>query len=392
MSTRQPFFEVSVNGVPLKDVGIDYYVESVAVEESDSDADRVIVRVLNQEQRFSQEFLFLERSDLEAAVGYDDALGVRIKTRLDSPRFVYPEGGGTPVIELVGHGGAMDLAEPERRRAWLGLRYEEIASKIAQENGLKSDLDQTVIQYEQVSQIGESDIVFLRRLASRVGFMVYVDGGVLHFHKERVTRSSAVIQYADGAKNVLGGKFSARLVFGGEKITATGYDKLAKKTLSVSYDDTPDALTEEQVAAGGVRQASELVGERSERFVRDVSQLVNETELEELVKGAGQAAQWVVGGELTIYGAPLVRARRVVALSGFLALDGDYWVSWARHTVSRKRGYQTELRLRRTVLGSRQRGKPTSSLSTSSFGTRAFNRRIEDMQGKSEQRGSVVLE
>lgn len=393
MSQRQPYMDIRINGVRLENFGAAGFVEKVIVDEAEDMADMCVIVIHNQEQRFTDDFLFLERGEMNVSVGYADVVVPTQDFVLDRPRFIFPEGGRAKII-LIGHGKAMQMAEPEKRRLFINRTNSEIAIKIAKEYELEFDVDETIQRYTQISQMGESDMAFLMKRAAIEGFIVYVEDGTLHFHRERITRvpDGVFLRHRIGDENVYSGEFSMRLLFGGERIVATTFDKLAKKTIDVTFDDSPDLMTQESISAdSSLRRAYQLVGNRSTRFLETYGHRGNLYEFRKMVEGVGRNNQFIIDGAIEAVGNPNIRARRIVPVQGFQNFDGDYWVSRIIHEVSSHVGYRSSIKLRRTVAGSRKRGEPLGGSITSSTGTRTFDRNLDNVTDRSEVRDPVSL-
>lgn len=90
-------------------------------------------------------------------------------------------------IEGVDAGGALDMVE--RVRVWGNKTRSDVVREVAEEYGIAGDalnIEDTPIVYEVISQTGETDSRFLRRLARLEGFEFWVDVDGMHWHEQRL--------------------------------------------------------------------------------------------------------------------------------------------------------------------------------------------------------------
>lgn len=95
------------------------------------------------------------------------------------------ESGATTVI-IRGYDKAHRLHRGKKTRTYPQASHSDIVNKIANEAGISAVIDRTSEVYEHVFQDWQTDIDFLRELARKEGFYLYVKDGKLYFQKNPI--------------------------------------------------------------------------------------------------------------------------------------------------------------------------------------------------------------
>lgn len=113
--------------------------------------------------------------------------------------------------------------EKERRdREWENVALADIAAKIAEEHGCGSKVEVDVY-YPFIAQTGESNLSFLRRLASELGATFAVkDNMILIYPPNKGSRQSAALAYTESVS----GSFTARAREEYNETEAKWWDKI----------------------------------------------------------------------------------------------------------------------------------------------------------------------
>jgi hypothetical protein len=106
----------------------------------------------------------------------------------------FPEA-GTPELVIAGYDHAFPLTNGKSSRTWANTRDSDAVLEIAQFHNLGAQIDQTAEQHPQIEQNQESDFEFIKKLAERNHYEVYVDQhGTLRFAKPRDKDDGVVIR------------------------------------------------------------------------------------------------------------------------------------------------------------------------------------------------------
>jgi len=88
---------------------------------------------------------------------------------------------GVPALTIQGYDRSHRLHRGRHTRSFVQMMDSDIAQKIAQEEGLKAQVDPTRQVHEYVFQNNESNMGFLYARAVRIGYELYVRDRTLHF-------------------------------------------------------------------------------------------------------------------------------------------------------------------------------------------------------------------
>ncbi len=183
------------------------------------------------------------------------------------------------------------------------------------------------VKFNRVTQNGETDLAFLKRLAGAHDFEFTVRGTSLVFYARSALESASPVETIMRADT---------LRFGFNNRTRHIY-----KSAQVSYQDPTTKTLITQTA----NPASAMpTGDTLKRVVRC------ENGQQAAIKAAAALHAnnlKFVEGALRAPGSTALSAGNIVALSGFGNLDGVYLIRTARHHMARETGYITDVEVRR---------------------------------------------
>lgn len=265
---------------------------------------------------------------IEAWVGYKDAGMLPCGTfEIDEIDF-----SGPPDIVRVKAlaAGVKRSVRTRNGRAYENTTLANIAATIARRNKLKLAGKIEKVEIRRVTQVYETDLVFLKRLAEEYGYSFSVRGGYLHFFKRADLKASKpvlVITRSDVTR------YRARdKVHGVAAVATVNYhDPRSKKTRKHKVAD--------KTAKTNARGTDEL-------------KVIARAESEEQAKLKANAAidrqnEDQTGMSLTMPGNIKLVAGINATLTGFGRFDGKYTVTQSRHAFSRGSGYGTDVELKR---------------------------------------------
>jgi phage protein D len=304
--------------------------------------------------RYQDEERFRLWKTVSIAVGFVDSgtedLISGYVTRIE-PRYAADEGQST--LEVSGVDASILLDREEKLKDWPDKADSDIAREILGSYPLDVDIDDTeVVHDESMSTIiqRETDLKFLRRLATRNGFDCYVEGTTAHFRR---------VAPGDTRHPVLAAHF-------GEETTLRSFnatvDGLRPSRVSMFQIDhfTKDVLTAEADALSGdplgSLDASALLPEgsagRPTVYVAN-NAVTGRPEMDALCQQLFDDGATFVSGEGEVDSSAyqhVLKPRAVVTIKGVgETYSGEYYVSFVRHTVNRS-GYSQSVRVSRDAL------------------------------------------
>ncbi|MGH8240563.1 MAG: phage late control D family protein, partial [Steroidobacteraceae bacterium] len=233
---------------------------------------------------------------------------------------------------------------------WTKARDSDAVHEIASFHNLNAQVEATKEQHAQIEQNNESDFEFLKKLADRNHFELFVDEQrTLHFHKPS-DKSDAVVRLAWG-EGLLSFKPEANLAGQIAKVEVRGWNPKTKEAI------VGTATAGEE---SGLDGQSKSAGSRLKGFVKDSSKqptlrlrqpVFTQSEANARAKAAlNERAKQFLTGDAEALGLPEIRPDRNVQLDNLGALFSKvYYVQQATHKVDGN-GYRTRFKVKETAL------------------------------------------
>jgi phage protein D len=234
----------------------------------------------------------------------------------------------------------------------------DVAMAIAREHGFADAwtvIEPTTRIHDVLNQAAETDAALLRRLASREGYVFYIDDTGFHFHPENLRPAPSHIlgwrTESDVPVTSINVENDVMRRIG--KVSVRGRDPLTRTTREASANkDTAPRTT----LGEGVAVVDPETGALSME-VRNASEAVRADSTGDAQREANNrfknAERPTVKLTIETLGEPSLRAKTLVELRGLPPLlSGKYYLTEVRHTVN-SQGYVCSLKLVRDALGRR---------------------------------------
>lgn len=349
---------VVIDGADMDKEFLSARVMSVVAEESARGLSRATVLVQNENVAFTDHELLQGNSlGVQIWTGYAGQRLVKRGSYLATvPRFAF-RNRAMPVIELNCYGQEWPLMISEEREVYENLTDAQIASLIARKHDLVPDVESTSPLYEHVAQFNMTDMEFLENRALLYGYDVYVEEGVLHFHRPRFVHSGLNLFYRRGEAGLL---TSFEVVVdpwvNGAEWTKSGINRITGNPWEFRDGGDSDAVSAElkDRAGPGFQSAADLAevnGTRPRRFIVGEGHEMTEGEGRQQVRGFGRATEWLVTGSAEVLGIESLKARTVVTISGLGHLSGDYYVTQVVHSITPDNPYTMSFKVMRPGVG-----------------------------------------
>jgi phage protein D len=290
-------------------------------------------------------------ADVDICMGYGDARSMpRIASGLITEITTnYPES-GTPDLSIAGYDHSFPLTIGKSSRTWTKARDSDAAHEIASFHNLDASIEDTKEKHAQIEQNSESDFEFLKKLADRNHFELFVDADrKLHFHKPS-DKADAVVRLAWG-EGLLSFKPEANLAGQIAKVEVRGWNPKTKETIL----GTATAGEE-----SGLDGKGKSAGDRLKKFVKDPSKqpvlrlrqpVFTQAEANARAKAAlNERAKQFLTGDAESVGLPEIRPDRNVELANLGAMfSKTYYIQQSTHKVD-SNGYRTRFKVKETAL------------------------------------------
>ncbi|EDJ8984742.1 phage protein D [Salmonella enterica subsp. diarizonae] len=214
-----------------------------------------------------------------------------------------------------------------------------IAGRIARKHKLKLEGQIEPLTLERITQYGESDLAFLKRLANDYGYMVKVTPQKLifsHLGKLRDAQVIRTITPQEVSRWTL--RDTLHEVYKGVK---NKHQNSQTRTLvTFNADNTTTTRTEKKPSSSGMSTSSDIIN------TSDRAQNAEEASAKGKAK-LDSKNEYKHAGTLSLEGDLSLRAGGSVTLSGFGKSDGKWLIISARHSLARSSGLTTDIDIAR---------------------------------------------
>lgn len=342
-------------------------VEEVTIEETCGlMMSMAVVKLGMADEALANDDLWEEGAEMVVETGYEETGLVRRhgKFFLSMPRAQYT--GGAAQLVLVGFGEEVRLGRTEKRRAFRKRSDSQIASEIAKEHGFEEDIEATTLVHDQVLQANENDYKFLSRRALLHGFMIFVQDGVLHFHRPRPEDSGVqLVQQAGESRTLTTFDVQSKTFMRGVQWKATQVDPLKLDVIEESSTDALDDVTKAMIeGVRGPRKWADIVSHEGERPVRFMFEQGHEQQvgpIKRQVQALSESLRWVVSGAGTTYGLEQLRPNQLIEVVGVGKHSGKYFLTRVTHRV-RGGAYSVEFDVSRSFTGGSEGNRCTQQV------------------------------
>lgn len=291
---------------------------------------------------------------VEICMGYGDAKTVPVIMRgvITEVTTNFPEA-GSPELAVSGYDNAFPLTNGKRSHTWSSARDSDAVQEIARAYNLQAAIERTPVQEAQTEQNQESDFEFVKKLADRNHFELYVDDSgkdsVLRFARPN-DRAGAVLTLAWGA-GLLSFRPSANLAGQVGQVEVYGWDpKRLEKIVGRAGRGELSGLGARQRSAGDLFAAFGAAGAR-EPVMRLRQPVFTQAEADTRARAAlNENAKQFVTGEAESIGLPELLPDRNVELASLgQPFSRTYYVDQATHRIDAN-GYRTRFKVKETAL------------------------------------------
>jgi phage protein D/phage baseplate assembly protein gpV len=333
-----PDFEVKIEGLTMV-ADVTSFVTELTYDNNLDTADMFTLRLNNADLRFTDSALFDVGKKVEIYMGYYGDLHPMMLGEITSISPTFPQG-GAPTITITGYDKSHRMRHNSPARyTFKNMKDSNIAALIASENLLIPVVDPAPTPARESVQQTGSDWAFLKQLADRNCFQVYVHWDKLYFRFPRPQTEMVILEWG---KNL--SSFTPRLSTSGQFgiQIVRGYDyKLAQNIVeilpAISLGSDLDNITE-RLGSSFVDQLVEL----GRNVARDKpvdnyldAAVIAKSILMQLLEGLFEGSGSTIGN-------PRLRAGDTIEIKGIgKRFSGNYRLSKVTHTIGES-GYITQ--------------------------------------------------
>jgi uncharacterized protein len=258
------------------------------------------------------------------------------------------EDGQPPLVVLLAEDALMRLRMTRRLRTFTDVTDADLASSIADDHGLRAEVDVDGPRYDVVQQLNQSDLAFLRERARLVQAELWADGRTLHM-ASRPKRPGTELTLVQ-ANQLLSVRLCADLAHQRSEVVVTGYDASAADVIDErAQSDTIEA----EISGGrtGPQIVEKALGATTTLRVREAALTSEEAQAWARAEMLRRARRFVsvIG---TTRGTPdmVVGSRLTLQQVGAPFEGPGYYVTRVRHTVDLVRGLLTYFEAERATV------------------------------------------
>lgn len=290
-------------------------------------------------------------TEVDICIGYGDtkSLSPIVSGVITEVTTSFPET-GTPELQIAGYDHAFPMTNGKSSRTWTKATDSDAARDIASFHNLKATIETTTEHHPQIEQNQESDFEFLKKLADRNHFELFVDEKrMLHFRKPN-DKADAVVRLAWG-EGLLSFKPEANLAGQVAAVEVYGWDpKRGEKIVGVARAGEESGLEAKGRSAG--QRLKAFVRAPSKQPVLRLRQPVfTQSEANQRAEAAlNERAKEFLTGEAEAIGLPDIRPDRNVLLDNLGSpFSKTYYVQQATHKID-SNGYRTRFKVKEAGL------------------------------------------
>jgi len=247
-------------------------------------------------------------------------------------------GEGTQATLLIrGYDRSHRLHRGTQSKAYLQVTDSDLANKIAQEAGLRAQVDATSEVYDHVLLHNQSHMAFLTERARRIGYEFFVEDRTLYFRKPSKNGSTIEMEWGRQMRS-----FVPRLTLSEQvdEVIVKGWDPKARKTIiGQATHGQAEPKTGQQKSGGELASAAFS----SSRHVVVDRNVHSQAEADTLAQAIlDEISGSFIEAEGVCYGQPDLRAGKFVKLTSLgTRFGGTYFVTAATHSYRAGAGYTT---------------------------------------------------
>ena len=234
-----------------------------------------------------------------------------------------------PTLLVRGYDQSHRLHREKKTRTFVQYTDSDIATRIAQESGLRGEVEATREVHEYIMQANQTNLEFLHERAARIGYRVMVEDRTLHFKPSPAASGAApTVEWGGNLMD-----FRAKLNAADQvsEVTVLGWDQRSKRQIigRASSPQTPVSVGEGRTG-GAATESAFGVGAR--RVIVD-QPVDTQAEADALAQAAlNQSGQSFIQAEGTCFGNPKICAGATVELKNVgHRFSGRYQITHSTH-------------------------------------------------------------
>ena len=232
------------------------------------------------------------------------------------------------LYQVRGYDKSHRLYRGRKTRVFASVTYNDIVSKIASEAGLGTKMDTIAGTHEHVWQNNQNDMEFLRMLARRVGYVLYIEDATLHFENYASLGGPVTLKWGMNLLSFRPRISGARL---SDRVIAQSWD-VGQKTFVKGEVSSGTMPPQGSISNEGGNAAKVAFGSSSATLATYPG--INQAEADQIAKSIRDALSAdFIHAQGHCLGSPEIKAGVTIKIEDVgTVFSGDYIVTTATHT------------------------------------------------------------
>lgn len=343
-----PAFRVLINEQDAVKKGME--INNITVNSTEKQVAHFRFQVTNSFDLAAQEFKWLDNTlslgdKVTIFLGYSNQLEPLIYGEITAIRVDFSPS-RIPVLDITGMDISYAMTMGRKAGSWDQMTDSDVVQKIADQYKIPdTSIDPTGITYERISKNqGESDFLFINRLAQKNSYESFIFGSTLYFRKKE--RSNPSVVSLEWGKNLI--SFSSDINIAGQisRVENRGWDvKNNQQILSAATRVKPRG-SGEKTAPDLIRQ---IYGNDIVKYLPNRVNSENES-MQAAQKVLDEMADQLVTASGESIGIPDILVGRYLKIEGLGSkFSKEYYIYSTTHVLNES-GYHTNFELRSNVI------------------------------------------
>lgn len=341
MKVKTPAYKLAYNGKNITADIAEYVLSITYTDYLSGQADSLDIELENTDGLWLEEYFPEKGASLVASLGYEGELVTLDEFRVDE----FTISGPPSKVNLKALSTGVDKdVRTRRNKKYEKTTLEAVVGEVAGRNGMELDGDIEPLNIERLTQYGESDLGFLKRLAATYGYGLKVvknNSKLVFWNLGKMYPQGAIMSFSP--KDLSQWHFRDQITSVTEKVEVVTLDPSKKDYVRAESQSGANAIVP-QSGSGPTHSVD--------------ARKIYRTGKEQPGTGAAQslAAQQDrdanrTGASITLEGAPWLAAGKNIELVDFGKIGGSYTIEQATHTLTRANGLVTSLELKKVRPG-----------------------------------------
>jgi phage protein D len=348
-------FRIEIEGEETQDIYPDLIGLEVEIDANMAAMFRLKIIIAQQSDgmwKYLDDERFSVWKEVTIMAGFEDTMEELIKGHITHVRPSFDPDSAECTLEIWGMDKSVLMDREEKLKDWPGKKDSDIVSEILNTYGLTPDVDDTSIVHDEACSTiiqRETDMQFMKRLASRNGFEFYVEGTTGYFKPPLVDEAPQPVLAVHFGEETNVNRFSLEIdALKPASVSMFQIDRSTKEVIDASIETS--GLT----ALGGRDATALLTGNvNAAKVCMGMNVITGSPEMTALCQGLFDEYSWFVTGQGEISGnqyGHVLKTRQTVTIKGIgETFSGVYYVTHVTHTFT-SGGYSQLFRVKRNAI------------------------------------------